>query len=509
MDSSDFKQRLTERFGPSQLAEAGPGLAWLPPVFERFSESEWYLVGGAVRDILIGGRSIKDYDFVVRQIGLDELTAALREYGDVNLVGRDFGVLKFRPKGLAAGEEIDIAWPRTERAGMTGGYRDFEVQSDPALPVTKDLARRDFTMNAMAWDIRRQELVDPHGGLSDVGKRLVRAVGDPETRFKEDLSRMLRAVRQACQLGFEVEPRTWEAIKHLSPHINDERPLPKSEGEDRVEMVVPRETVAKELGKTLAADPPRAVELLEVSGLLFWLMPELAAMGNCPQSPNGHAEGNVWEHAKMTVAALSSPDFYKFFSGEQPATETLFAALLHDIGKPASRQVVDGLAVFEGHTELGASLTRTIARRLRLSSIPGGFSEDRLVWLVRHHQFPNMFDPDEVKRSVLERFFFSDRQTGRALLHLAWADVNGRKRHKVKLDMSNLKRLLAVLKEMEEKLLATEGQALLGGEEVMQLGEMSAGPAVGQVLADLREAQLNGEVESADQAREFVKKYLS
>ena len=112
MDNSDSKQRLAERFGLSQLAEAGPELAWLPPIFERFSESEWYLVGGAVRDILIGDRSIKDYDFVVRQVGLDELTAALREYGDVNLVGRDFGVLKFRPRGRAAGqagEEIDIA----------------------------------------------------------------------------------------------------------------------------------------------------------------------------------------------------------------------------------------------------------------------------------------------------------------------------------------------------------------------------------------------------------------
>src|SRR5687768_11711577 len=183
-----------------------PRLAFIRPMRGMFPAAEWFLVGGAVRDLIIGRPGKMDLDLVVRNVGLEELSAALVHEGEVNYVGKNFGVLKFRPKG--AGDSIDIAWPRTERAGMSGAYRDFSVQSDPALPIERDLSRRDFAMNAVAYDLVLGTVVDPHGGLADIEARAVRAVGDPSVRFAEDHSRMLRAVRFACQLGFTIEAST-------------------------------------------------------------------------------------------------------------------------------------------------------------------------------------------------------------------------------------------------------------------------------------------------------------
>jgi putative nucleotidyltransferase with HDIG domain len=497
----------------SLLVDTEPQLAFLPRVFERFSESEWYLVGGAVRDLLIGGREINDYDFVVRNLELDELVAYLSEIGYVDLVGRDFGVIKFRPHGAERPEEVDIAWPRTERAGMSGGYRDVAVQADMQLPIEKDLDRRDFTINAIAWDVRRRRLIDPHHGISDIETRTIRAVGEAKERFQEDLTRILRAVRLAAQLGYGIEDRTWEAVKRLAPQINTEKPGSRRNDRDEIEptteYVVPREAVAREFIKALRADAVRAVDLLEISGLLFWVIPELGAMGNCPQPESTHAEGNVWDHAKLSVAALFSENFRDFFGEEEPVIETVVAALLHDVGKPSARRLDKGEVHWDGHSELGAQLTRSIARRLKLSSVPGGFNVDRLVWLVQHHTLPNIFKPAEMKRGLLERFFLKDPVSGRALLHLAYADVMGRKKAGGQPVPDNLRATMAAIEDVRLNLAKSgAGGSLLSGQEVMQIGDLQAGPEVGQVLADLREAQLAGEITDQQQAQEFVKKYL-
>lgn len=225
--------------------------------------SRWFVVGGAVRDALLG-RALKDIDIVVTGVETEALTRFLETRGTVDFVGRTFGVFKFSSKEHDA--RFDIALPRTDIPAGTGGYRDVEARVDPRLPIEDDLARRDFTVNAMAWDASEDRLIDPHGGQNNLEKKMIRAVGDPVTRFQEDYTRMLRGLRFAVQLGFEIDPATWEATRALMPRVNDER-----DGE----RLVPFEMVARELLKSLDADPMRTAELWNNAGAVNILMSEL------------------------------------------------------------------------------------------------------------------------------------------------------------------------------------------------------------------------------------------
>ena len=228
---------------------------------------EIFLVGGAVRDFILG-RETKDYDFIVRGVPAPELELLLKKSGVVNLVGKTFGVFKFAPKkrltskqgleikdeGYSILEPFDIALPRTEHSlSMVGGYKDFEVQSDHKLPIEEDLKRRDFTVNAIALKIgikdKRlgiQDVVDPSDGLKDLELKIMRSVGEPEQRFKEDYSRILRGLRFACQLDFGIEAETKKAMKKLAPHLNDQKDS---------EWIVPRETIGREVVKMFVLDP--------------------------------------------------------------------------------------------------------------------------------------------------------------------------------------------------------------------------------------------------------------
>jgi len=453
-----------------------PRLDFIAAARGAFPDSEWFLVGGAVRDLVLGRPGKMDLDLVVRNVGLEELSGVLSRSGDVNYVGRTFG------------------WPRTERAGMSGAYRDFSVQSDPDLPIERDLARRDFAMNAIAYDLVRGAIIDPHGGLADIEAKTVRAVGDPNVRFAEDHSRMLRAVRFACQLGFAIEPATWEALIRRMPHLDD---LAEGTGE----RVVPHETIAKEFVKAMAADPARAVDLLSRSGALLRLIPELAPLSDCAQSPDQHAEGNVWAHTVLATAKLRGPEFAGLFPGETADAETAIAVLLHDVAKPQTAEVRDGRTTFYGHPEHGAVIAATIAERLRLSS--AGIDTERLAWLVKNHLFPNLVDLDAVKRTTLARYFLKDLTVGRRLLHLACADGAASLRSDGSTDLGNLRKLLDLLAGMGPIVKMT---TLLTGEDVMSMTGMGPGPAVGNMLEQLKEAQLRGQVDDIEHARELIRK---
>ena len=174
-----------------------------------FPKAQIYLVGGMARDIALGKPS-NDYDFVIKNIQPDILETQLKNNGDAELVGKTFGVFKWRPKGLK--KEIDIALPRTDHALGTGGYKDVKIQSDPSLPIEKDLERRDFTINAIAVNLIDGSIIDPFGGLADIEKNILKTVGSPEKRFQEDYSRLLRCLRFACQLNYEPEAKTKSAL---------------------------------------------------------------------------------------------------------------------------------------------------------------------------------------------------------------------------------------------------------------------------------------------------------
>src|SRR3989338_128334 len=304
----------------------------------RYLKAEIFLVGGAVRDLMLD-RPTKDFDFVIREVNKNDLENFLKKFGKVDLVGKRFGVFKFKPRGWT-GEEIDIALPRTEHSlNFSGAYRDFKIQSKANLKIEDDLSRRDFTINAMAIKISQistpkahppraenlksqNYLVDPFGGLNDLNKKIIRTVGKPELRFKEDYSRMLRAIRFACQLNFKVEPKTWQTlktkIKNLDKKINGER-------------VIPYEVIAKELNKAIIANPVSAIKLLDESGALKILMPELLKMKKCPQPKIFHNEGDVWTHTLLALEKLNSPAFKKEFFGKKISPEVIWGVIYHDL----------------------------------------------------------------------------------------------------------------------------------------------------------------------------------
>lgn len=488
--------------------EDGP-VGRLIETVRRSAGGEWYVVGGPVRDLALR-RPAKDLDLVVRGLPLDALRGALEPHGHVDYVGRNFGVLKFMPYKAKVEEAIDIALPRTEHSlHHTGGYRDFAVQSDPTLPIEEDLRRRDFTINAMAWDLAHARLVDPFGGRDDLARRRIRAVGEAKERFSEDYSRLLRALRFACQLNFEIEPSTWSALTAAIVHLND------AAGD---EFVVPRETIGKELVKMFRLAPSRAFDLFDASGAAAALMPELLPMKGCPQPPNYHSEGDVWTHTRLALANLESDRYAAEFPDEPPCAELVMSVLLHDVAKPTTlrtpeRDGTDRIR-FDGHDRVGAAAARTICTRLKLSSHAGNtplhVDAERLAWLVGHHLLLVSGPVDQMKNSTIERYFFSD-QPGRTLLQLIWADCSATIHETGAANMTSYEQLRARIRRLDE--LTSERRRLppplLDGNEIMALLSVPPGPQLGRLIALLREAQLAGTVTTAEEADAFLRAQIT
>lgn len=391
--------------------------------------SRWYVVGGAVRDAMLR-RPITDVDVLVTGVAPDKLTRFLEARGAVDFVGRTFGVFKFTPD--EDGGAIDIALPRRERPTGTGGYRDVAAFSDPALPIEEDLARRDFTVNAMAWEAADETIVDPFGGREDLSRRTIRAVGDPATRFAEDYTRMLRALRFAAQLGFAIEPGTWTALKRLMPHLNDAR---------LGERLVPYELVARELLKSLEAQPKLAARLWHDSGAFGKLLPGMnvdATVGRrMAMIGKGHAEAAI-------------------------------GALFYDQGAPHAREAAERLRLVavKGFRLPPQALARMIELAAQVKARPAK------AW----------------RPSELRRAFLSDEAFGRETLHLAdalGAHVEAYER-----------RLMTIRKRC--------ALPLLGGIEIMGLLGLPPGPRVREAMDLLIDGQAEGKLANPSQAKDWL-----
>ncbi len=494
--------------------EKEPVFDFVKKIRAKFPEAEAYLVGGAVRDLFLE-RACKDYDFIIRNVPAQDLQDFLGTLGQTNLVGRVFGVFKFVPESHQKEfakkelEPFDLALPRTEHAYLSGGYRDFDVQSDPSLPIEKDLARRDFTVNAIALDIANKKIIDPYNGLADLESKTIRAVGKPAERFKEDYSRMLRGLRQTVQLGFELDPDTLKTIKKNIEALTEKK------GD---EWIVPRETIAKEMIKAFRSDPVRAFDLCDETGVFKTLILEINDLKNCPQPPEFHSEGNAFAHTRLSLERLKSDGYKKTFSDKTLGAELVWALLLHDIGKLPSLKTPEKDGTdrirFDGHNESGAKMAAEIINRLKLESMPDGtpdhISADKISWLIKNHLLLLNADPETMRASTIEKYFFNPLVPGDELIRLAYCDGMATIPKNGEPDMTTFKQMLKRIKEVGK--LVTERNRLppplLDGDEIMKTLKLKPGPKVGEVIEKLRNAQLEGQINSVDEALKSIKKML-
>lgn len=505
------------------------GFGFIGKMKNRFPSGEIFLVGGAVRDLFLS-RKTKDYDFVVRKIKLMDLERFLASQGRVNLVGQLFGVFKFVPEDGDAHNPFDIALPRKDFSLKTGGYRDVEIQTSPNLSIEKDLGRRDFTINAMAlkWTGSDKkgndqwQLTDPYCGLEDLKKGIIRAVGDPDDRFKEDYSRMLRAIRLSCQLDFKIEAKTWQALKDQMKFINkiDRKAETVSRGQivesEMIEKrVVPYEVIAKEFLKAFARNPVKAFDLYHESGAFEELMPEILKMKNCPQPENYHAEGDVWEHTRLALKSLDQSKFKKFFGREPVSNEVVIAVLFHDLGKPYTIKTPEKDGTdrirFNEHDTVGAETAKDIAQRLKLSSPDKeGININEMAWLIEQHMLLIRGDIGKMKPKTIEKYFFNPHFSGEKLLQVSFADISATITKKGPLSFDKFNQMIERINELK-KLSQSKKELpkpLISGNDIMKEFDLSPGPEIGRLLELIREKQLNKEIKTKKQALDFLKSIL-
>jgi len=500
------------------LVKKDPSFSFIKNLTVGFPKAEIYLVGGAVRDMMLG-RKTKDYDFVVRNIPLSTLIRQLKTIGTVNLVGKKFGVIKFAPTTPSHySGSIDISLPRTEFSiGSTGHYRDFEIQSNPTLPIEDDLSRRDFTINALAWDIKKNNCIDPFGGQVDLRKKIIRTVGKPSARFQEDYSRVLRAVRFACSLNFQIEEETARAVIRFSKKLNQEISAERlGEKVDRNTLrVVPYEVIAKEMVKAFATSPVRAFDLYDVFGFFKALAPEMLTMKQCPQDARWHSEGDVWAHTRLALSIVESSAFRREFK-ENPAPPALiFAVMFHDIGKPATIQMpgkdpVDRIR-YIGHDRVGADIALRIIDRLRLSSAEGMSIDSEIIhWLIKNHLLLLNAPIATMRNNTIEKYFFKDRSRGKLLLQLAFADGSASIRKDKKSGLETYRKFKPILRKFEKIHFANNRlpRPFLDGNEIMRLCGIKPGPRVGELRTVLREEQLSGRIKTKSDARRLLKENI-
>lgn len=490
-----------------------PGLEFIKKFQKKFPKAEIYLVGGAVRDICHGAKNQKDYDFVARNIKPRDLEKFLSQFGAINLAGKTFGVYKFQPKNSRLPESVDIAFPRTEHAYGTGGARDVKIKSDPKMPIKEDLSRRDFTINAIAWDLKRHKIIDPFNGLKDLQKKIIRAVGDPNKRFKEDYSRILRALRFICQLNFKIEKKTFAAIKKWMPYINNQKKV-----KGKKERILPYEIIARELIKAFYYNPARAFELYDKTSAFKELMPEILTMKNCPQPPQFHSEGDVWQHTKLVLEKTESKDFKKQFGKNAKNAELVIAALFHDIGKPKTiktpkRDGTDRIR-FNKHDVIGAQIASIICKRLKLDSLPENspfrIEPKRIKQLIERHLLIVEGNVSEMRPGTIEKYFFNKNFPGENLLKLTFIDTLATVPPQGLPDLKNfyqmVERIKALKAQFEAK--AKLPPPLLDGYEIMDYFKLKPGPKIGELIAELRNAQLDAKkpIKTKKEAYEFLEK---
>jgi poly(A) polymerase len=426
-----------------------------------------YLVGGCVRDLLLG-REPRDYD-VATNATPDQVMGIFPE---TYAVGTQFGVVLVPApdRGEAGGvagvssksRAVEVATFRSD-IGYSDGRHPDEVRfsSDPQ----EDVARRDFTINGMLLDPVSGEVLDFVSGRKDLEAGIVRTIGDPERRFGEDKLRMLRAVRFAARFEFTIEPATFAAMQKLAHEVE----------------VVSRERVRDELTRLLTEGRARrAFLLLDECDLLKQVLPEISVMKGVEQPAEFHPEGDVFVHTLLLLDNLPSPC---------PMT-LAWGALLHDVGKPPTFRVAPDRIRFDGHVEVGVKMAEEICRRLRFSN---DATEQILALVDNHMRFGHA---TRMKESTLKKFLRMPAFDEHLALHRA--DCLASHRNLSIYDFIRQKRAEIPLEKMRPSPLVT-------GADLIAEGHVP-GPKFRVILTAVEDAQLEGRLLSRDAALQFVRR---
>jgi tRNA nucleotidyltransferase/poly(A) polymerase len=411
-----------------------------------------YYAGGSVRDLL-RGEIPKDID-----VATDARPETVQKiFSRTYAVGAHFGVIVVLENEF----QFEVATFRSDGVYLDG-RRPVEVHFATA---EEDAARRDFTINGMFFDPEKEEVIDFVGGRADLDRRLIRAIGDPAQRFAEDRLRMLRAVRFATVLGFQTDPATWDAIIASASSITQ----------------ISAERIRDELVKIfLSPNRARGWDLLDTSGLMKAVLPELEKMKGCEQPPQFHPEGDVFKHTRIMLEMLP----------EEVSLPLVFSVLFHDVAKPPTAIVdEDGRIRFNGHDRVGAEMTEGIMERLRFSRA----EIDATVEAVRQHMV--FKDVPNMRVAKLKRFMARPTFEDELELHR----VDCASSHAM---LDNYEFLLKKKEEFANEPIIPP--PLVRGEDLIAMG-MKPGPKFGEILEAVETRQLEGAVKDREEALAWVK----
>ena len=415
-----------------------------------------YFAGGCVRD-MVRGLTPKDYDIATDARPENVQALFPRTYA----VGAHFGVIIV----LEDGFQFEVATFRSDEAYIDGRHPSAVQFSSPE----EDARRRDFTINGMFLDPASNKVIDLVGGQADIGAKLVRAIGEPAQRLAEDRLRMLRAVRFATALDYQIDKRTWDALVASASSINQ----------------ISGERIRDEVVRIfLSSNRVRGWDLLDASGLMSAILPELQAMKGVLQPEQFHPEGDVFVHTRLMLSLLP----------ETVSVPLVFAVLFHDVAKPVTARVDEtGRIRFNEHDRIGAEMTEAIMRRLRFS----GAEIEATVEMVRHH----MVFKDAPKMRIAKLKRFMARPTFDEELELHRVDCQSSHRM-----LDNYEFLLRKRDEFANEPIIPP--PLVRGDDLIAFG-LKPGPKFGEILEAVETRQLEGKLRTRDEALNWVKSHYS
>ncbi len=460
----------------------------LPQIIQTISnelqkqKAKAIVVGGSVRDHFLK-LSIKDYDVEVYGLeDMKQLEDILGEFGSVNLVGKSFGVLKFTHEG----EEYDFSFPRSE-SKVGEGHRGFDVEVDGSMTFENAARRRDFTVNALGYDVEEKRFLDPFDGFKDIKEKKLRHIDDKT--FIEDPLRVYRAVQFCARFGYVLAEETFTLCKQMV----DTGMLEE----------LPRERVYKEWTKLLLKSPKPSLgfEHMRELGILRYF-PELEALIDVAQSPKYHPEGDVWVHTMMCLDEMANtcrsgcplPDNEKLY------LKYMFAILCHDLGKATTTTIDEDDRIRSiGHEEAGLEPTKSLMYRL---SNEHDFIES-LLPLVEHHLKPSQFYAAKSKDKAIRRL--ATKVNIEELVIVATADFLGRTtKEALTREYKAGDWLLQKASKLKVKTKPLDG--LIQGRDLIDIG-IEPSPKFKTILDEVYELQLEGTIVNRLEALDYIKKY--